>query len=197
MRNIVARLCMSEDGIVERPEQWLPDPYPALGQLVGGAETVLLGRRTFDRYAGLLAGLEHTRTLVVGTRPVVARPGTEMLQGDTRRVLTALKEVPGDDLYVIGSLTLVRSLLRWRLIDEISLLIHPVAAGRGMLLDRRLLRLISMCARNNGVLEANYRVRYAATAAPSTALVSAGRWGGTRSRDRVASTARPAVRTHA
>jgi dihydrofolate reductase len=197
MRNIVARLCMSEDGIVERPEQWLPDPHPALGQLVGGAETVLLGRRTFDRYAGSLAGLEHTRTLVVGTRPVVARPGTEMLQGDTRRVLTALKEVPGDDLYVIGSLTLVRSLLRWRLIDEISLLIHPVAAGRGMLLDRRLLRLISMCARNNGVLEANYRVRYAATAAPSTALVSAGRWGGTRSRDRVASTARPAVRTHA
>lgn len=188
---------MSEDGIVERPEQWLSDPHPALGQLVGAAETVLLGRRTFDRYAGLLAGLEHTRTLVVGTRPVVARPGTEMLQGDTRRVLTALKEVPGDDLYVIGSLTLVRSLLRWRLIDEISLLIHPVAAGRGMLLDRRLLRLISMCARNNGVLEANYRVRYAATAAPSTALVSAGRWGGTRSRDRVASTARPAVRTHA
>jgi dihydrofolate reductase len=197
MRNIVVRLCMSEDGIVERPEQWLRDPQPALGQLVGAAGTVLLGRRTFDRYAGSLTGLEHTRNLVVGTRPVVARPGTELLQGDTRRVLTALKSIPGDDLYVIGSLTLVRSLLRWRLIDEVSLLIHPVAAGRGMLLDRRLLRLISMCARNNGVLEANYRVRYAATIAPSTALVSAGRWGGTRSRDRVASTARPAVRTHA
>jgi dihydrofolate reductase len=197
MRNIVVRLCMSEDGIVERPEQWLRDPQPALGQLVCAAGTVLLGRRTFDRYAGSLTGLEHTRNLVVGTRPVMARPGTELLQGDTRRVLTALKSIPGDDLYVIGSLTLVRSLLRWRLIDEVSLLIHPVAAGRGMLLDRRLLRLISMCARNNGVLEANYRVRYAATIAPSTALVSAGRWGGTRSRDRVASTARPAVRTHA
>ena len=25
MRNIVARLCMSEDGIVDRPEQWLPE----------------------------------------------------------------------------------------------------------------------------------------------------------------------------
>jgi hypothetical protein len=104
--------------------------------------------------------------------------------------------VPGDDLRVIGSLTLVRSLLRWRLLDEISLLIHPVAAGRGMLLDRRHLQLISMCARDGGVLEANYRVRYAATAA-STALVSTGRWGGTRSRDRVASTPRPAARTHA
>ncbi len=186
---------MSEDGIVERPEQWLA--RPAIGQLMPENGTVLWGRRTFERYAGSLEGLEHTRNLVVGSRPVVAHPGTEMLQGDTRRVLSALKAVPGDDLRVVGSLTLVRSLLRWRLLDEISLLIHPVAAGRGMLLDRRHLQLISMCARDGGVLEANYRVRYAATAAPSTALVSSGRWGGTRSRDRVASTVRPAVRTHA
>jgi dihydrofolate reductase len=195
MRNIVARLCMSEDGIVERPEQWLA--RPAIGQLMPENGTVLFGRRTFDRYAGSLGGLEHTRNLVVGSRPVVAHPGTEVLQGDTRRVLSALKAVPGEDLRVIGSLMLVRSLLRWRLLDEISLLIHPVAAGRGMLLDRRHLQLISMCARDGGVLEANYRVRYAATTAPSTALVSSGRWGGTRSRDRVASTVRPAVRTHA
>ena len=195
MRNIVARLCMSEDGIVERPEQWLA--RPAIGQLMPPNGTVLWGRRTFERYAGSLEGLEHTRNLVVGSRPVVARSGTEVLQGDTRRVLSALKAVPGEDLRVIGSLTLVRSLLRWRLLDEISLLIHPVAAGRGMLLDRRHLQLISMCARDGGVLEANYRVRYAATAAPSTALVSTGRWGGTRSRDRVASPMRPAVRTHA
>ncbi|TCC12169.1 dihydrofolate reductase family protein [Kribbella soli] len=195
MRNIVARLCMSEDGIVERPEQWLA--RPAIGQLMPESGTVLWGRRTFERYAGAVEGLERTRNLVVGSRPVVARPSTEMLQGDTRRVLSALKAVPGDDLRVIGSLTLVRSLLRWRLLDEISLLIHPVAAGRGMLLDRRHLQLISMCARDGGVLEANYRVRYTATAASSTALVSTGRWGGTRSRDRVASTMRPAVRTHA
>lgn len=195
MRNIVARLCMSEDGIVERPELWLP--RPALGELMPGSGTVLFGRRTFERYAGSLGGLENTRNLVVGSRPVVARPGTELLQGDARRVLTALKSVPGEDLHVIGSLTLVRSLLRWRLVDEMSLLIHPVAAGRGTLLDRRHLRLISMCARDGGVLEANYRVRYAATAAPSAALMPTGRWGGTRSRDRVASTPRAAARTHA
>lgn len=195
MRNIVARLCMSEDGIVERPEQWLP--RAALGRLVPAGGTLLFGRRTFERYAGALGGLEYTRNLVVGSRPMMTHASTEMLQGETRRVLSALKSVPGEDLQVIGSLTLIRSLLRWRLVDEVSLLIHPVAAGRGTLLDRRQLRLISMCARDGGVLEANYRVRYATTAAPSTALMPSGRWGGTRSRDRVASTVRPAVSTHA
>jgi len=196
MRNIVARLCMSEDGIVDRPERWLPAADQAIGRLLTGDETVLLGRKTFERYAGPLEGLHTARKLVVASRPVVADAGTEVLHGDLRRVLTALKQVPGHDLQVLGSLTLIRSLLRWRLIDEVSLLIHPVAAGRGTLLDRRTLRLISMCARDGGVLEANYRVLYAATAG-SRALDSAGRWGGTRSRDRVASTPRTAVRTHA
>lgn len=197
MRNIVARLCMAEDGIVDRPEEWLPDPRSALGQLVTGTETVLIGRRTFNEYGDLLTGLDQVRKLVIASRPVAARPYTEVLQGDARRVLTALKEVPGDDLHVVGSLALVRSLLRWRLLDEVSLLIHPVAAGRGLLLDRRTLRLISMCARDGGVLEAGYRVHYATTAASSRALASAGRWGGTRSTDRVPRSARPAIRTHA
>jgi dihydrofolate reductase len=196
MRNIVARLCMSEGGIIDRPEKWLPDAGPALDQLLTGGETVLLGRKTFERYAGSLAGLDSARKIVIASRPIAALPGTEVLRGDLRRVLAALKQVPGDDLQVVGSLTLIRSLLRWRLIDEVSLLIHPVAAGRGTLLDRRTLRLISMCARDGGVLEANYRMLYAATAA-SRGLESAGRWGGTRSRDRVASTPSAAVRTHA
>src|SRR6266487_4109388 len=117
MRKIVARLCMSEDGIVDRPEQWLPNPGQGLDQLVTGAETVLLGRKTFEQYAGSVTGLDQARKLVIASRPVIARPHTEVLQGDPRRVLTALKEVPGADLQVVGSLALVRSLLRWKLVD--------------------------------------------------------------------------------
>ena len=46
MRTIVARLCMSEDGIVDKPEQWLQLGGPgALDQLLTGTETVVLGRR--------------------------------------------------------------------------------------------------------------------------------------------------------
>ena len=197
MRTIVARLCMSEDGIVDKPEQWLPTSGLALDQQLTGTETVVLGRKTFEQYGASVARLDQARKLVIASRPVIARRGTEVLQGDARRVLTALKEVPGADLHVFGSLTLIRSMLRWRLIDEVSLLIHPVAAGRGTLLDRRTLRLISMCARDGGVLEASYRMLYATTAASSRSADSAGRWGGTLSRDSVARMPRAAVRTHA
>lgn len=193
MRNIVARLCMSEDSIVDRPEHW----RARTGRLLTGTETVLLGRQTFEQYAGSLAGLDQCRKLVIASRPVIARPNTEILRGDPRRILTALKQIPGPDLQVVGSLTLIRSLLRWRLIDEVSLLIHPVAAGRGIVLDRSNLRLISMCALDGGLLEAGYRMHYAATAVPSSSLASTGRWGGTRNSASVAKVPRLAVRTHA
>jgi dihydrofolate reductase len=207
MRNIVARLCMSADGIVDRPEYWLPESglVGVLDQLVTGAETVLLGRSTFEQYAATAARynddavpLDRARKLLIASRPVIARPRTEVLQGDPHRVLRALKHVPGADIHVVGSIKLVRSLLRWRLIDEVSLLIHPVQAGFGSPLfeDRRALRLISMCAGGSGVLEASYRVDYAA-AATSSRSASAGRWGGTWSTDSVATTASTAIRTHA
>jgi dihydrofolate reductase len=208
MRNIIAKLCMSADGIVDRPESWLPEPglSAVIDQLVTGAEAVLLGRNTFARYAVSVAGrhesvvpLDRVRKLVVASRPVIARPNTEILQGDLRRVLRALKQVPGQDLHVIGSVALVRSLLRWRLIDEVSLLIHPVLVGQGRPLfeDRRSLQLISTCAGSSGVVEAGYMVSYAATATPSMSADSAGRWGGTWRSDKVAINARTAISTHA
>ncbi len=206
MRNIVARLCMSADGIVDRPEYWLPESglVGVLDQMATGAETVLLGRSTFEQYAAMarsddsVVPLDQARKLLVASRPVIARPRTEVLQGDPHRVLRALKHVPGADIHVVGSIKLVRSLLRWRLIDEVSLLIHPVQAGFGSPLfeDRRALRLISMCAGGSGVLEASYRVDYAATATSSRSA-SAGRWGGTWSTDSVATTASTAISTHA
>jgi len=206
MRKIIARMYMSADGIADRPEHWLPEPGAVVDQLVTGAEAVLLGRNTFERYAASLAGrqesvvpLDRVRKLVVASRPVIARPNTEVLQGDLRKVLRALKQLPGQDLHVIGSVCLVRSLLRWRLIDEVSLLIQPVLVGQGRPLfeDRRVLRLISMCAGSSGVVEAGYRVIYAATATPSLSVDSAGRWGGTWRSDKVAINARTAISTHA
>jgi dihydrofolate reductase len=195
MRAIIANLCMAEDGIVDRPERWVP--APALGgvidDLAAGANTVLLGRRTYEQYAGSLTGV---RKLVIASTPVAYQPGSEVLKGDPRRVLAALKQVPGPDLHVIGSLGLIRSLLRWRLLDDVTLRIHPVRAGQGTALDRRSFKLLSLCAGLSGTLEATYKVHYAATGALSS-VDSTGRWGGTRRTATVPSTPRTAIKAHA
>jgi len=42
-----------------------------------------------------------------------------------------MKSLPGKDIGITGSGTLVRSLLRDGLLDELSLLVHPIVVGKG------------------------------------------------------------------
>ena len=57
MRKIVAGLFMSLDGVVEAPETWhFPYFNDEMGQIVGdqmaASDTMLLGRRTYEEFAG-------------------------------------------------------------------------------------------------------------------------------------------------
>jgi dihydrofolate reductase len=45
--------------------------------------------------------------------------------------LAELKQQPGKDISITGSATLVRSLLRDGLLDELRLLVHPIVVGKG------------------------------------------------------------------
>ena len=61
MRKIVANLFVSLDGVVESPEQWT-GPYFSedIGQMIGSemaqADTMLLGRVTYQTFAASFAG---------------------------------------------------------------------------------------------------------------------------------------------
>jgi dihydrofolate reductase len=72
-----------------------------------------------------------------------------------------LKEQPGEDIGVLESGELVRSLIRHQLVDEYLLMIHPLVLGSG----RRLfpdgahssLRLVDSVTTTTGVVIATYR----------------------------------------
>ena len=90
------------------------------------------------------------------------------LAGEVRR----LKELPGKEIAVIGSASIVQQLANHGLIDEYRLLVHPVVLGAGKPLwtdigDRQRLRLVKSEAFSNGVLSLRYQ---RAVAEPSPAL---------------------------
>jgi dihydrofolate reductase len=73
-----------------------------------------------------------------------------------------LKEQPGDDLVILGSGELVRSLMGRGLIDEYTLLIHPLVLGSGRRLfaddgSSASLRLVKSVESTKGVLINTYR----------------------------------------
>ncbi|BDI21297.1 dihydrofolate reductase family protein [Herbiconiux sp. L3-i23] len=54
----------------------------------------------------------------------------ELIRGDVRSAVDALKREPGEAIWV-GGVTLPVALAEWGLIDEYEFVVHPVIAGRG------------------------------------------------------------------
>ncbi|MFI6445640.1 dihydrofolate reductase family protein [Kitasatospora sp. NPDC050543] len=153
MRKITADLFISLDGVVEAPDQW-HFPYfndemgAAVVATVGSSDTILLGRRTYDSFAGAwpereAAGGEDAafaKTLGDARKIVVSNQqleftwrNSERLQGDLIEAVTALKNEPGDGTIAMsGSVSVVRQLLVAGLLDELHLLVHPIAVRKGM-----------------------------------------------------------------
>jgi dihydrofolate reductase len=147
MRKIVAGLFISLDGVVERPDQWHFGYFsPEMGEIVGGqmgeADTMLLGRQTYQEFASYWPQQDSSvppADFMNGVQKVVVSntlkdpewtPVT-VISGDVNGQLKALKEQPGGDISITGSPTLVRTLLRDGLLDELRLLVHPIVVGKG------------------------------------------------------------------
>ncbi len=180
MRKIAAGLFISLDGVVEAPDQW-HFPYfsdemgAAVDATLGSADTVLIGRKTYDSFAGAwpereAAGgedapfakkLGDARKIVVSGQDLeFTWRNSEQLKGDFVEAVTALKNEPGGDIAMSGSVSVVRQLLDAGLLDELHLMVHPIAVRKGMRLfdegDSVPLRLISSEAFRTGVLNLVY-----------------------------------------
>ena len=148
MRKIVAGLYVSLDGVTESPEKWtFPYFNDEVGQVIASqmAETDagLLGRRTYKEFAAYWPNqtaednpfADHINNMpkfvVSTTLQSVEWRNSTLITGDVVGQLTHLKELPGKNISVTGSATLVRWLLRVGLLDELRLLLYPLVVGRG------------------------------------------------------------------
>jgi dihydrofolate reductase len=153
MKKITAGLFISLDGVVEAPDQW-HFPYfndemgAAVDATFGAADTMLFGRKTYDSFAGAwpereAAGEEDAdfAKKLGDVRKIVASNqqlqftwrNSEQLRGDLIEAVTALKNESGDGtIGMSGSVSVVRQLLAAGLVDELHLLLHPIAVRMGM-----------------------------------------------------------------
>jgi dihydrofolate reductase len=182
MRKITAGLFISLDGVVEDPGDW-HFPYfndemgAAVNAQMGNSDTLLLGRKTYDSFAGawpdreaageedaeFAKALGDARKIVVSNQDLqFTWRNSEQLKGDLVEFVTSLKNEPGtSDIAMSGSVSIVRQLLAAGLLDELHLLVHPIAVRNGMRLfddgeSPIPLRLVSSQAFTTGVLNLIY-----------------------------------------
>lgn len=145
MRKIVAGLHITLDGVIEAPERWSFDYYcDEVGQSIkarrDATETLLLGRQMYQEFAAFWPGqtgevadfMNNTPKLVASTTLTSADwENSTLVDGDLASALKDLKAGDGGNITVTGSATLVRSLLRAGLLDELHLMVCPIVLGRG------------------------------------------------------------------
>jgi len=147
----------------------------AIGAAAEKTEALLFGRRTWQTMAAAWperAGdpfadhMNNIRKYVVTdtlTEDQLTWSNTTRIPGnDAVAEIRKLRDTEGGDLSVMGSTTLVRTLLREGLVDELLLMIEPVLLGGGkrIFLDdgvQRRLELVSSVTTGTGVLVCTYR----------------------------------------
>jgi dihydrofolate reductase len=174
MGSIKSSLFISLDGVIEQPETWHFDYFndemgAVVGELMGGSDATLLGRQTYDEFAGywpnadpsdpITGQMNGSRKYVVSTTLTdAAWENSTLISGDVKAELAKLKQ--DNNLGTTGSATLVRWLLEEGLIDELHLLVHPVVVGHGKKLfadgAKVPLKLVSATTFTTGVLHLVY-----------------------------------------
>ncbi len=169
MRKVTSGLFISLDGVVEAPHLWQFDVFDedmgdAMTQFLADIDTVLLGRVTYQEWAAYWpnATTDGEYAVFINDTPKYVASTTlnqvdwrnsTLITGDVAAAVANLKAQSGGNIGIQGSPTLVRYLLSVGLLDELTLMIHPVIAGRGQRLfpgDSELKRMALIDSRITG-----------------------------------------------
>ena len=151
MRKVVAYELLSLDGVAEEPDDFILDwdevMTENLRRVIATQDAVLLGRRTYDEWARFWPPsdiqpfadfINGTQKFVVTSTPVEQSwDNAAVVDGDLTKFVTELKQQPGSDIGVHGSIALTQSLLEEGLVDELRLVVAPFIQINGRkLFDR-------------------------------------------------------------
>jgi dihydrofolate reductase len=176
MGKIVSNFFISVDGVVEAPDQWhFPYFNDEMGAAIGGgtekANAFLMGRVLYEEWASYWPSQDDGESFAsfINTVPkyVVSHAldkatwnNTKVVSGDVAAHLTEIKERTDGDIGMSGSATLVRWLLANGLLDELNLMVHPIAVGHGQRLFEDTptypLQLVKQETFKTGVLNLTY-----------------------------------------
>jgi dihydrofolate reductase len=154
MRKLIVSEYVTLDGVMEAPggepthphTDWVSD-YAGQEQLdykqaeTLAADVLLVGRVTYESladnwpnftgpFADKMNGMP--KVVVSSTLTDPAWNNTTVMQGDVVNGVTDLKAQEGGPILVVGSKTLVHTLLENNLVDELRLMVFPVTIGSGL-----------------------------------------------------------------
>jgi dihydrofolate reductase len=149
VRTLAITQNVTADGAVEMLGDWF-DPTAedrqvteAMNRFTERGDALLLGRRTFedfrgfwpkqtDDHTGITDELNRVQKYVVSSTMTDPQwQNSTILTGDWLARVAELKEQPGGDIGVTGSIRVCHALIEAGLVDEYRLFVYPVLSSRG------------------------------------------------------------------
>jgi dihydrofolate reductase len=160
MRKLIVSEFMTLDGVMQAPggkdedrdggfehggwtiPYWHDDIGKSFGALMADTDAFLLGRRTYvthaEAFEPLPAGDLFGDMMNAPKKYVVSRTlkapiwrNTTIIRDNVIEAVRALKAEPGKNILTDGSSQLIHALFAHDLVDELHLLLYPLALGRG------------------------------------------------------------------
>jgi dihydrofolate reductase len=139
---------MSLDGVIDAPTWTFEYGFdPKMGEAIGAVTErcrgILLGRTTYEMFEpawstrtaeddpGAPFFNDTTKYVVSGTLEEATWRNSKIIGPYDRDTIRNLKDEVAGDLYVSGSVTLVRAMLADGLVDGLHLFVYPLTRGAG------------------------------------------------------------------
>jgi len=145
MRDVVVYSLLSLDGVAEEPGDWMfeadEDVLTNLAGVISSQDDVLLGRGTYDYWADYwpTSDVQPFADFINGTskhvftssRLSATWSATTVVEEPAVPYVERLRQGPGGDVGVHGSIRLAQGLLAADLVDRLELVVVPTLAGSG------------------------------------------------------------------
>lgn len=171
MRKVVLALAVSLDGFIEGPNgeyDWcFTDQDYGMSDFFSRIDSIFIGRKSYELSLTMgdnpMPGFPKLKEYVFSTTLKEVKPGAVLVTGDIQSEVKKIKKENGKDIWLFGGASLTSSLLKFKLIDEIGLAVHPILLGGGKPLfsdikERTTLRLVDSKTYPSGLVSLTYTI---------------------------------------
>lgn len=171
MRKVILALAVSLDGFIEGPNgeyDWcFTDQDYGMSDFFNRIDSIFIGRKSYELALTMgdnpMPGFPKLKEYVFSNTLKEVKSGTVLVKGDIQSEVKKIKKENGKDIWLFGGASLTSSLLKYKLIDEIGLAVHPILLGGGKPLfsdikERINLRLVDSKTYPAGLVSLTYTI---------------------------------------
>lgn len=169
MRKVILSVAVTLDGFIEGPNgeyDWcFTDQDYGMPDFFKRIDAVFMGRKSYELTKTMEggSGLPKMKTYVFSNTITAPEEDIVLVSGDIKTKVDAITNEEGKDIWLFGGASLTTTFINLKLVDEISVAVHPILLGKGKLLfndiDQRIkLQLVDSKPYDSGLVILTYHL---------------------------------------